>query len=130
MRKYTQKSLNKRRSERGKFPEFFSKHVLIIKEKKICCAECGTRLLGDVSEVAHVLNKSIYKSVSTDDDNIIYLCGWKSQNNCHSKFDNISIEGLKDMLIYNQVCKIFEKIKSRVKEKINFKTSERYIKNY
>lgn len=130
MMKYSPKALDKRKLEREKFPEFYSKHVLNIKENKICCEECGVRLRGDVSEVAHVLNKSIYKSISTSDDNIIYLCSWQSPNNCHSKFDNSSLEVFKDMLIYNKVCGIFANIRYQVKEKINFKTLERYIKDY
>ena len=130
MKRYSAKGLEKRKLERGKFPEFYAKHVNIIKETKACCAECGCRLKGDVSEVAHVLNKSIYKSVSVSDDNIIYLCSWQSPNNCHSKFDNSSLQVFKDMLIYNRVCSIFAAIRDEVKEKINFKTLERFIKDY
>lgn len=130
MQRYTKKNLDKRKKEREDFPEFFSKHVLNIKENKICCEECGARLKGDVSEVAHILNKSIFKSMSTSNDNIIYLCSWQSPNNCHSKFDNSSLDVLKDMLIYNKVCGIFAKIRGQVKEKINFKTLERFIKDY
>ena len=130
MRKYSKKALDKRKLERGKFPEFYAKHVSIIKEKKECCAECGCRLSGDVSEVAHILNKSVYKSVSTEDQNVLYLCSWKSQNNCHSKFDNSSLDVFKEMLVYDRVCNIFAEIRDKVKEKINFKTLERYIKDY
>ncbi len=130
MRKYSQKALENRKLERGKFPEFYAKHVALIKETRACCAECGCRLKGDVSEVAHVLNKSIYKSVSVSDDNIIYLCSWQSPNNCHSKFDNSSLTVFKDMVIYNRVCSMFAAIKDLVREKINFKTLERFIKDY
>lgn len=130
MRKYSKKGLDKRKLERGKFPEFYAKHVAIIKETKACCAECGCRLKGDVSEVAHVLNKSVYKSVSTDDKNVLYLCSWQSPNNCHSKFDNSSLDVFKDMLIYDKVCNMFAEIKGIVREKINFKTLERFIKGY
>lgn len=126
MKRYTAKSLAKRQEERKGFPEFYSKHISFIKENKVCCAECGTRLIGDVSEVAHILDKGYFKSVSTNDDNIVYLCSWKSNNNCHSKFDNSSIEVFKDMLIYTFVCNKFTEIKDLVKEKINFKVRDRY----
>lgn len=129
MKKYSSKGLLKRKEERKKYPEFYHKHVLNIKETKACCAECGVRLKGDVSEVAHILNKSNYKSVSTDDDNVIYLCSWQSPNNCHSKFDNSSLDIFRDMLIYSRVCDMFSKLKERVKEKINFKIIERFTKN-
>jgi hypothetical protein len=130
VKRYTKKSLIKRSEVRGKFPEFYAKHVGIIKETKSKCTECGCNLIGDSSEVAHILNKSRFKSVSTKDDNIIYLCSWKSPNNCHAKFDNSSLDVFKDMIIYHQVCNIFSKLKDVVKEKIDFKTLERFTKNY
>lgn len=126
MRRYTQKALDKRKEERKDFPEFFQKHVQTIKETKACCAECGCRLIGDVSEVAHVLNKSTYKSVSTDDENVIFLCSWRSENNCHGKFDNSTNEKFKQMNVFAMVAEIFKELSDRVKEKINFKTRERY----
>lgn len=128
MKKYSTKALEKRKLERGKFPEFYTKHISIIKETKACCAECGCKLKGDVSEVAHVLNKSRFKSISTDDENVIYLCSWMSPNNCHSKFDNCSLDVFKDMLIYNQICKMFSTLREKIKEKLDFKTIERYTK--
>ncbi len=118
-----------RKQERKLFPSFYAKHIGYIKEHKLRCAECGDRLIGDVSEVAHILNKSIFKSVSTEDGNVIYLCGWKSSNNCHSTFDNCSLADLKKMLIYHSVCDKFLYLKERVKEKINFKTIERFTKD-
>jgi len=122
MKSYTEKSLNKRKEERKDFPDFYKKHIDIIKTNKECCKECGIRLLGDVSEVAHILNKSYFKSVSTNDDNIIYLCGWK-QNNCHDKFDSGKE---KEMKVFSTAKEKFNILKEEVKEKINYKIWDKY----
>jgi hypothetical protein len=122
MKRVTEKHLIKRKKEREDFPDFYKKHVEVIKNTKACCSECGIRLLGDVSEVAHILNKSTYKSVSTNDINVVYLCGWK-QNNCHDKFDSGKD---KEMKIFPLVVERFNLLKDFVKEKINFKIWEKW----
>lgn len=122
MKSYTEKSLNKRKEERKDFPDFYKKHTEIIKKNKECCAECGIKLLGDVSEVAHILNKSYFKSISTNDNNIIYLCGWK-QNNCHDKFDSGKE---KEMNVFNIAKEKFNILKEDIKEKINYKIWDKY----
>lgn len=122
LRNYTKKSLDKRKEERKDFPEFYKKHINIIKTNRECCAECGAKLIGDVSEVAHILNKSYFKSVSTDDDNIVYLCGWK-QNNCHDKFDSGKE---REMKIFELVKHKFSLLTNKVQEKINYKIWDKY----
>jgi hypothetical protein len=122
MKKVTDKSREKRKNERKDFPDFYRKHIEIIKKNKLCCNECGVNLLGDVSEVAHILNKSTYKSVSTEDINVLYLCGWK-QNNCHDRFDSGKQS---EMKIFQLVKERFSLIKDLVKEKINYKIWDKY----
>lgn len=126
LRKYSRKGLEKRKEERKDFPEFFNKHIQIIRDTKACCEECGTRLMGDVSEVAHVLPKSYFKSISTNSLNVIYLCGWKSINNCHSKFDDGTNENIKKMLVYSKISCIFTQLLGSITEKINYKVYDRY----
>jgi hypothetical protein len=125
MLKSSKKALDKRKDERKDFPEFFKKHTEIIKDKKACCRECGIPLLGDISEVAHVLNKSYFKSVSTNDENVLYLCGYK-QNNCHGKFDNSSNDEFKLMKVFSFATEIFNKLITEIKESVNYKHRERY----
>jgi hypothetical protein len=122
MKKYTDKSIEKRREDRYGYADFYKKHVDIIKNNKVCCYECGIKLLGDVSEVAHVLNKSNFKSIATNDENIIYLCGWK-QNNCHDKFDSGKE---REMKVYQIAKDKFNILKELIKEKINYKIWEKY----
>ena len=58
--KYSKKGLEKRKAERECLPLFFQKHIEIAKTK--CCANCGEKLKGDVSEIAHRLPKSFFTS--------------------------------------------------------------------
>lgn len=83
----TEKNKAKRKEERADYPEFFKKHIEYIKENNVHCCECGDRLRGDSSNVVHLVAKRNNPEISTNDLNIIYLCGLYSNNNCHSKYD-------------------------------------------
>lgn len=126
IRRYSKKGLERRKEERKDFPQFFQRHIDIIKKDKHTCLECGCRLIGDVSEVAHILDKSKFKSISTDDDNVIYLCSWKSKNNCHGKFDNSSNEVVKEMKIYKFLLPIVKKLIDKIDEKVNYKFYDKW----
>lgn len=127
LKKYNKNTLDKRKEERKDFPEFYKKHIQIIKDQRLHCEECGHKLIGDVSEVAHILNKSFFKSISTFDINILYLCSWKAGNNCHALFDNGKNEEIKEMKIFPKVMEKFELLRREIEEKINWKIEERYI---
>ena len=123
MKKYSKKGLEKRKEERACLPEFFKKHIEIAKTK--CCAECGDKLIGDVSEVAHCLQKSIFKSIQCDDDNVTYLCSWKSSNNCHSLYDGTN-EQLWSLNIFEKEKIKIKKLLEKVTEKYNYKILDRW----
>lgn len=125
MKKYSKKGLEKRKQDREGYSEFYQKHVSIIKSSKACCLECGNRLIGDVSEVAHVLEKSYFKSLALDDDNIIYLCSWKSRNNCHATFDNSNVK-LQSMNIFEQIKIKVQNLLDKATEKINYSIYNRW----
>ena len=82
MKKYSKKGLEKRKTERACLPEFFQRHIEIAKTK--CCENSGEKLRGHVSEIAHRLPKSTFKSIQCDDDNVVYLGGMYSNCGCHS----------------------------------------------
>lgn len=126
LNKYTKKGLEKRKIEREGYSEFFQKHINLIKQNQIKCRECGQRLLGDVSEVCHILPKNLFKSIATSDENIVYLCSYRSRNNCHSKFDDGATEQVKQMEIYPYVKEKFSVLKDLVTERINYKIYDRY----
>lgn len=124
IRKYSKKGIEKRKLERECLPEFFKKHIDIAKTK--CCEECGAKLKGDVTEIAHVLPKQYFKSVMCSDLNVLYLCGLYSNNYCHNNFDNFPQEKVKQMKIYPKVQEIFKQLEEEITEKINYKHRELY----
>ena len=125
MKRYSKKGLEKRKEERQCLPEFFIRHVNKIKKEKLHCANCGEKLKGDVSEVAHRLPKSTFKSIQCDDNNVTYLCSWKSANNCHSKHDGTN-EQLWSLNIFEDERLKIEKLLDKVTEKYNWKILDRW----
>ena len=124
--KYSKKGLEKRKAERECLPEFFQKHIEIIKLEKKCCEECGVKLVGDVSEVAHRLPKSTFKSVQCSDDNVLYLCSWKSGgDNCHSKYDGTN-EQLQSLDFFSAEKIKIQGLLEKVTERYNWKILERW----
>ena len=109
----TTKTVNERKEVRKDYSKFFQKHIQLIKEGEYCCEECGDRLLGEVSEVCHILAKSTSPEVATNDSNIIYLCGRFSKNLCHSKFDN-SFDKREKMKVFDLAKNRFEKIRNEI----------------
>lgn len=124
IRRYSKKGLEKRKLERECLPEFFKKHIEIAKTK--CCENCGEKLKGNVTEIAHVLPKQYFKSVMCSDLNVLYLCGLYSDNNCHNNFDNFPQEKVKQMKIYPKVQEIFKQLEEEITEKINYKHYDLY----
>lgn len=128
MKKYSKKGLEKRKEERACLPEFFMRHVEKIKTEKLFCANCGEKLKGDVSEVAHRLPKSTFKSIQCDDDNVVYLCGMYSSNQCHSKYDGTN-EQLQSLNIFLAEKEIIKELLEKVTEKYNWKLLDRWLIN-
>ncbi len=126
MRKYSKKGLEKRKEERQCLPEFFQKHIEIA--KGMCCEECGAKLKGNASEIAHVVPKQYFKSVMCNDLNVLYLCGMYSSNQCHSNFDNSAQEKVKQMKIFPKIEELFKQLEQEITEKINYKVYERYTR--
>lgn len=125
---YSKKGWERRKAERAGYGEFYQKHIQIIKTEKRRCLECGAKLRGNASEVAHILPKGTFKSVATNDENVIYLCGMQSVNQCHTNFDTFSVEKFQKMLVFNQVSAIFAKLEDLVTEKISWKIYDKYLK--
>lgn len=123
MKKYSKKGLEKRKAERECLPEFFQKHIEIAKGK--CCANCVEKLRGEVSEIAHRLPKSTFKSIQCLDDNVVYLCGMYSSNQCHSKYDGTN-EQLQSLNIFVEERLKVEELLEQVTEKYNYKILERW----
>jgi predicted restriction endonuclease len=121
MNKYNKKGLEKRKKDREGYKEFFEKHILRIKKSNAKCLECGNNLKGSVREIAHILPKSQFKSISKLDENIIYLC-----EEHHNYFDNRSNKDVKNMGIFKKVSEAFQSLLEKITEEINYKTYDRY----
>ena len=109
----TDKTTEKRKEERKDYPEFFNWHIQNIKENNLSCENCGDKLKGDSSNVCHLISKSSNPEIATLDDNIIYLCGLFSKNNCHSVFDN-SFESREKMNVFPLAVEKFNKFKNQL----------------
>lgn len=126
MRKYSDKGLEKRKQERQGYKEFYEQHITNIKKEKLCCQECGCQLIGDVSEVAHILEKQKFKSIACNSKNILYLCSWKgNSNNCHSIFDG-SAEQLQEMKVFTEARETVKELLEIVKEEYSWKIIDKW----
>lgn len=124
---YSKRGLEKRKKDREGFAEFFQECTQEIKDNKLSCEECGAKLQGHVSEVAHILPKGYFKSIATNKLNWIPLCGqWSSNNQCHTNFDNFPLKKVKEMKIYSRICIIFAELEPLIEEKIPYKTYDKY----
>ena len=124
IRKYSKKGLEKRKEERACLPEFFQRHIEIAKTK--CCANCGEKLRGDVSEIAHRLPKSFFKSIQCLDDNVVYLGGRFSSCGCHSLYDGTN-EQLQSLSIFLAEKEIIKELLEKVTENYNYKITDKWL---
>lgn len=95
---------------------FFQYHISKIKQNPICM-NCGCRLHGTVSEVAHILPKREFMNpeVRSNLDNALYLC-CDSNSNCHGLFDNIQMtEKVYEMEVWEIAVKKYKKLKPFLK---------------
>lgn len=125
MKKYSKKGLERRKAERECLSEFFIRHVEKIKAERLHCANCGERLKGDVSEVAHRLPKSFFKSIMCDDGNVVYLGGRFSNCGCHNLYDGTN-EQLQSLNIFSAEKEIVKDLLEKVTETINYKIYDRW----
>lgn len=123
IKKYSQKALEKRKLERSCLPQFFQKHIEIAKSK--CCANCGEKLKGEVSEIAHRLPKSFFKSIMCLDKNVVYLGGRFSNCGCHCLYDGTN-EQLQSLSIFLAEKEIIKELLEMVTEKYNWKLLDRW----
>ena len=109
----TEKNNHKRKEDRKDYSDFFKKHIDIIKNNYAHCEECNEKLIGDVSEIAHLVKKSSNGEVATNDLNVAYLCGKFSKNQCHSNFDN-NFEKRNKMNVFKIALHRFEQFRDEI----------------
>lgn len=115
----TPKAIEKRKEDRKDFRDFFSKAIEEL-ERNPFCQNCGGKIktfLHPVNNIAHILNKSKYKSVSTHPENYIFLCSSKDEiSSCHEVFDNKMSER-KNMECFTLAYRKFKKFENQVLER-------------
>lgn len=115
----SKKAALKRKVERKDFPKFFEAAIAEL-FKRPFCENCGEHIQINympVHNIAHILNKSKYKSVSTDPENYLLLCAAKDNRNaCHEKFDGAPSD-MVQMPVFELAKEKFEKFKDKVTEK-------------
>lgn len=109
-RKNSKTSVKTRRKKNLGRGDFFKKHLILMPP---FCQECQEPLEGSVSNVCHILPKSVFPEVELEDDNIMYYCFA-----CHSRFDNFIMSRHK-FKTFPVVLERFEKLKNKVKSKNN-----------
>lgn len=114
----TPKAIEKRKEDRKDFRDFFKKAIEEL-ERNPFCQNCGGEIktfLHPVNNVAHILKKSKYKSVSTHPENYIFLCSDKDEVfSCHERFDN-KISERKNMECFKLAYIKFKKFEDQVLE--------------
>ena len=120
MRNYSKYIKNRQRNREG-YSGFYED--MVAKAKGKCCENCGIRLRGSVSEIAHILPKTSFKSVSKDEDNILFLCSWDTfgTNNCHAQYDS-SWTIAKQMDVWPLAIERYKLMEERIEETNLFKT--------
>lgn len=124
MKKQTKHARERRNAERDGYSEFFNRHAAIAKGKR--CDNCGRKLSGHVSEIAHILPKQIFTSIATNDNAVVYLCSnfTKGSNGCHDQYDK-GWEIAKSMRVWNKVMGLYLLIQDDIKE-YNFKILQNF----
>lgn len=106
----TRRTQEKRKEQRKEYPEFYQRWCE--KAQVSTCEECGTRLKGDSTEIAHIIMKSTNNELAILDDNIMFLC---FSNGCHSKFDS-SLDVRKKMKCFEKSLNQYKLIRDKVKK--------------
>lgn len=123
----TQKSKEKRTLDRVGFSDFFIEHIQLIKDEGMKCENCQQPLRGNVSEVAHILSKSKHLEVSTNEANVLYLCGMFTDNGCHAEFDN-SLSRRREMPVFLLAAERYKLIQHLVeKESAESRQFDEYL---
>ena len=116
-------TVNKNTAKKELRDVYFDYHINKIIENNLSCQECGCKLNGDRSEIAHIISKSKNPEVEDISDNILYLCGVNSYNQCHSKFDQ-SLDKRKNMRVFDIAVNNFLKIKHLI---VNFTNEVKFM---
>jgi hypothetical protein len=90
---------------------FFEHHIKILTSNKICCENCNNPIYEPTSaNIAHILPKSIFKSIRSNNNNCMYLC-----LTCHGNYDSSWDKAIK-MKCFHIAKERFNKFKEYIIE--------------
>lgn len=109
---------NKAKKESPELKTFFADAALVFPER---CENCGERLDNSTSfarkaQTAHILPKSIFKSVSAHPSNKMFLCCFHGDH-CHGNWDNLDADKRKTMPVYQKALERFKSLKKHLNSK-------------
>lgn len=115
--KQTEKGRAKRQERREGLGDFFAKAV----EGMVpICENCGCAINANYNphwNIAHILSKSSYPSVSRHPENFLILCSHKDNGNqCHEQFDS-SLSRRQAMPVFGKAVQKFVKFKDECLER-------------
>lgn len=88
--------------------EFYERHTT---KRNVVCAECGKAIFEvTASNIAHILPKTVFKSVAQNDNNFMYLCLAH-----HAQFDT-SFRNAQKMKCWNEALRKYNLFKDEVTE--------------
>lgn len=115
MKKQSKAARERRKKHREGFTEFYEKHAQMARKQRYC-ENCGARLRGVIAEVAHILPKQLFKSVATNDNNVLYLgSSFTSNCNCHDLYDS-SWSKAKSMPVWEIAVERFKRMEEDIEE--------------
>ena len=95
---------------KGEYYDFFYSILLSLEGKVCLCKNCNRKIAKiDLVNLAHILPKSIFKSISKDVNNIVLLC-----HDCHGQYDS-SWKNATKMKCWESLVDIY---KTNLKQKI------------
>jgi hypothetical protein len=98
---------------------FFADGIKELTDSPIC-ENCSCKINVGYNprwNIAHILPKSIYKSVKANKDNLLFLCTQKDNGNfCHETFDSTA-DKRTAMPVFKRAKEKFELFKNRVSER-------------
>lgn len=119
---YSIKSVNKKEKKKSIDYKDYFRHGINILYKRPICQNCGRGInisLHPFNNIAHILSKKKYKSVSNNINNMLILCDDKDRLSgigCHRLFDNKILN--REFMPVFELAKIqYEKFKHLVEEK-------------
>lgn len=130
--KQSDKNKLKKQEKFNTLKPYFDYHLENIK-KKLYCENCGCKIKGNISNIAHVLPKRKYggnPEIMDDINNYLYLCSSFDGIDCHSHYDSRQATSrVYNMLVWKIAVQRYLTFKNKVSYNKYVENFENYIEN-